>query len=124
MPATGSGSLARFGRRFAALAIDWFLSSLIAIGTLGYRLGSGGASSFAPLVVFVVMNVILVGTVGSTIGHRLLGLQVVRVGGGYAGPFPALVRAVLLSLAIPALIWDRDQRGLHDKAAGTVLRRL
>ena len=32
--------------------------------------------------------------------------------------------AVLLCLAIPALIWDRDQRGLHDKAAQTVLVRL
>jgi len=24
---------------------------------------------------------------------------------------------------IPAVIWDADQRGLHDKAAGTVLLR-
>jgi len=24
---------------------------------------------------------------------------------------------------IPAVIWDADQRGLHDKAAGTVLIR-
>ncbi|MCU1514874.1 MAG: hypothetical protein JWO10_1964, partial [Microbacteriaceae bacterium] len=35
---------------------------------------------------------------------------------------PAL-RTVLLSLVIPAVIWDLDQRGLHDKAAGTVLVR-
>jgi hypothetical protein len=33
------------------------------------------------------------------------------------------VRTVLLCLAVPALIWDRDQRGLHDKAAQTVLVR-
>jgi hypothetical protein len=30
---------------------------------------------------------------------------------------------VLLCLSVPALIWDRDQRGLHDKAAKTVLVR-
>jgi len=24
---------------------------------------------------------------------------------------------------VPALFWDRDQRGLHDKAAGTVIVR-
>jgi hypothetical protein len=26
-------------------------------------------------------------------------------------------------IVIPAVIWDADQRGLHDKAAGTVLIR-
>jgi hypothetical protein len=34
------------------------------------------------------------------------------------------VRAVLLSLAVPALIWDRDQRGMHDRFTGLVLRRV
>jgi len=36
---------------------------------------------------------------------------------------PALARTILLVLAIPALIWDRDDRGLHDKVAGTVVIR-
>jgi hypothetical protein len=30
---------------------------------------------------------------------------------------------VLLALAVPALIWDADQRGLHDKAVGTLVAR-
>jgi uncharacterized RDD family membrane protein YckC len=30
---------------------------------------------------------------------------------------------VLLALLVPALIWDRDGRGMHDKAAGTALVR-
>jgi hypothetical protein len=34
------------------------------------------------------------------------------------------VRTVLLCLAIPAFIWDRDQRGLHDRVAGTMLVRV
>ena len=29
------------------------------------------------------------------------------------------LRTALLLLLIPALIWDRDGRGLHDKVAGT-----
>ena len=33
----------------------------------------------------------------------------------------AALRTALLLLLIPALIWDRDGRGLHDKAAGTVI---
>lgn len=125
-PEAGVGSVGGFGRRLAALGIDWALSLLIASGLWGFRLGggTGGADSFKPLAVFLVMNLLLVATGGSTIGHKLLGLQVQRVDGGYAGPVPALVRSLLLCLAIPPLIWDGDERGLHDRAAGTVLRRI
>ena len=35
----------------------------------------------------------------------------------------AALRTLLLCLLIPALIWDRAGRGLHDKAAGTVVVR-
>jgi uncharacterized RDD family membrane protein YckC len=97
---------------------------VIAVGFLGYRLGTGGLSSFKPLVVFVVMNLLLVGTLGSTLGHRLLGLRVVRLDGATAGPIPALIRTILLALVIPAVVWDRDTRGFHDKLAGTVLVRI
>jgi hypothetical protein len=48
----------------------------------------------------------------------------VPLAGGYLGLWRPLVRTLLLCLGIPALIWDRDQRGLHDKAAGTVLVRV
>jgi hypothetical protein len=33
------------------------------------------------------------------------------------------VRTLLLCLVIPVLVWDSDQRGFHDKIAGTVLIR-
>ncbi len=124
-PESGPGSIAGFGSRMLALAIDWALSMLIAGGVLGFRLasGQGAGESFKPLVVFLVMSVVLVGTAGSTIGHTLLGLRVTRINGGYAGPLAALIRQGLLCLAIPALIWDGDERGLHDRAARTVLRR-
>ena len=39
------------------------------------------------------------------------------------GLLRAALRTLLLCLLIPALIWDRDGRGLHDKAAGTVVVR-
>lgn len=35
-----------------------------------------------------------------------------------------LVGTLLLCLAVPALIWDRDQRGMHDRAANTVVVRM
>jgi uncharacterized RDD family membrane protein YckC len=104
MPQRGPGSLAPFGRRLVAVLVDWFVCNVIAAGFLHY--------------------VLLVGTLGSTMGHRLLGLRVVRLGGAGAGPLLAVIRTVLLALVIPAAIWDRDTRGFHDKMAGTVLVRI
>ena len=116
LPQTGQGSVARFGRRLLALCIDWALSLLIARGL-------AGGNEWATLGIFTLENVLLVGTAGQTIGHRLLGLHLVRLDGAAPGVLRALGRAVLLSLAVPALIWDRDQRGLHDRFMGTVLLR-
>jgi uncharacterized RDD family membrane protein YckC len=124
MPARGQGALAPFGPRLVAILVDWLACNVIAAGLIHYRLGQGGLSSFKPLAVFVVMNVVLVGTLGSTFGQRLLRLRVVRLGGAPAGPLPALVRTILLALVIPAVVWDRDTRGFHDKLAGTVVVRI
>ena len=124
MPQRGPGSLARGGRRAIAICVDWFLCIVIASGWMGYRLGEGGLGPFKPLAVLVVMNLLLVGTLGSTIGHRLFGIRVVRIGGAGAGPFRALTRTILLAVVIPAVIWDRDTRGFHDKIAGTVTVRI
>jgi uncharacterized RDD family membrane protein YckC len=104
--------------------VDWLICDLIAAGLMDYRLGQAGAGSFKPLGVFVLMNLLLVGTLGSTIGHRLLGIRVVRIGGATAGPFLVAIRTVLLAVVIPAVIWDRDTRGFHDKIAGTVTVRI
>lgn len=114
------GAVAPFGRRVIAIFIDWAMCNIIAIGFFGYQLGEGGADGLIPLAVFAVENILLVGTLGSTVGHRILGLKVVRMDGRPAG-LAALVRTLLLCLAVPALIWDRDGRGMHDRAAGTVI---
>ncbi|MEY4301088.1 MAG: hypothetical protein RJA30_239, partial [Actinomycetota bacterium] len=39
------------------------------------------------------------------------------------GFYAATIRTLLLLLVIPVAIWDADSRGLHDKAAKTVLVR-
>lgn len=118
-PEEGPRSLGGFGRRVVAIVVDWVISLLIAGGFLrGAHLGQ-----FGPLLVLLVMNVLLVSTAGATIGHRLLGLRVETVEGAPPGPVKALVRSVLLCLALPPLIWDRDQRGLHDRFAGTLVAR-
>jgi hypothetical protein len=116
--------MAPLGRRVGALFVDWGvawgIAALIARG-----------NEFVPLGVLAVMNVILVGSIGFTIGHRLFGLQVRVLGapgegavdGVLVGFRRSLVRSVLLCLVIPAVVWDGDGRGLHDRGAGTVITR-
>lgn len=118
LPERGPGSIARPGRRLGALAVDWALCLLIAYGLITD--GYDQAMSNWALLVFFVLGVLTVGTVGFTPGKRLFGLRVVAVGTGQVVPLRALARTVLLCLAVPALIWDRDGRGLHDRVAKTV----
>lgn len=123
MPPAGSGALAPWGRRLVAVVVDWLLCELIAVGLLGAELGKGGPGSFLPLAVFAVENLLLVSTLGSTVGHRLMGLRVRQVGPGFF-PLQVAVRTALLCLFLPALFTDADGRGLHDRAAGTAIVRL
>jgi uncharacterized RDD family membrane protein YckC len=116
MPQTGPGSAARFGRRLVAIGVDWGLSLLVAHGLLG-------GSEWATLAVFGISSALLLAASGQTVGYRLVGIRLSRLDGGPAGPLRAIGRSALLVLAVPALIWDRDQRGLHDRFLGTVLHR-
>lgn len=137
LPEDGPGSVATFPRRLVAIAVDWLLCQLIAIGIFDVPWAASGVQSFVPLAIFAVENLLLVATLGTTVGHRLLGLQVHRLleqppgmpGGplgrlaGAPGPGRALARTALLCLGLPALVWNADGRGLHDQAAGTVIVR-
>jgi uncharacterized RDD family membrane protein YckC len=116
LPESGPGSIARAGRRIAAIMIDWGIALLISNFAFG-------GDAWATLAIFAVEQILLIGTLGYSIGHRALGIQVVRAGGGAAGPLAALVRSLLLCLVIPAVIFDPDHRGLHDKAMDTLLVR-
>ncbi|WP_416967049.1 RDD family protein [Streptomyces sp. 4F14] len=118
LPEDGPGSLARPGRRLGALAVDWGLSVLIAYGLItdGY---SPATSNWA-LLVFFLLGALTVTTIGFTPGKRLFGIRVLHLPTGTVNPLRALIRTVLLCLAIPALVWDKDGRGLHDKLARTV----
>jgi uncharacterized RDD family membrane protein YckC len=97
--------------------IDWALAMLVS------QAFAGGDSTIT-LAVFAVMQLLLVATLGYSVGHRVLGLQVRRLDGQYVGLWRSLVRVALILLVIPATIWDGDNRGLQDKAAGTVLVRI
>lgn len=116
LPESGRGSVGRPGRRFGALAIDWACAVVISIAFFQY-------DSLATLIVFAVVQMLFIPTIGGSPGHRLVGLRVVQLSGAWVGLWRPVVRTLLLILVIPAVIWDPDQRGLHDKAAGTILLR-
>lgn len=115
LPEQGSGSIARLGRRVGALFIDYGAAYLIS--------GFWGWDSLAILAIFAIIQIVFIPTLQGSPGHRLFGLRLVRVDGAWAGLWRPIVRTLLLVIVIPAVIWDADQRGLHDKAAGTVLLR-
>ena len=115
-PETGPGSIARLGRRIAAIAIDWACAVLISVAFFHY-------DQWVTLEVFAVVQIVFLPTLGGSPGHRILGLRLMLPDGGWVGLWRPIVRTLLLVLVIPAVIWDPDQRGLHDKAAGTVLVR-
>ncbi|MFM6939994.1 MAG: RDD family protein [Rhodoluna sp.] len=116
LPENGPGSLAKLGRRTLALLIDWALA-------LAVSQAFAKGDSTITLLVFAIEQWLLIATLGYSIGHRILGLQVRRLDGKYVGFWRSLIRIGLILLIIPATIWDADNRGLHDKAAGTVLVR-
>lgn len=102
------------GRRLIAIAIDW--ASCLIIGNWVFH-----NTDIATLCIFAFEQWLLVATAQASFGHRIAGLKVIRLDGQQVGFYASLIRAGLLSIAIPAAIWDADNRGLHDKAAGTVL---
>jgi uncharacterized RDD family membrane protein YckC len=108
---------ATFGRRFGALLIDWALCLVI-----GALVADPRAVAWPPVVVLVLLNTIGIGLFGQTPGMALAGVRCISTrDGGAIGLGRALLRAVLLALFIPAVIMESDRRGLHDRAAGSVV---
>lgn len=116
LPESGPRSIARVGRRIAALAIDWGAAILVSVAFFSYE-------ALATLAIFALVQVVFLLTINGSPGHLILGMRVVPVKGGYLGILRPFARTALLCLVVPAVIWDRDQRGMHDRLAGTVLVR-
>jgi uncharacterized RDD family membrane protein YckC len=129
LPEFGAGSVAGWSRRIVALLIDWFICSLIAIAffyhpSVGHPANVLVEPRIWTPVVFGVQDWLLTATAGFTIGKRLTGLRVMRLDGRPVGFVRGFARTLLVMLVVPAMMMDRDLRGLQDKAAGTVVVRL
>lgn len=116
LPESGSRSVARLGRRVGAIAIDWGIAVALSAGFFGY-------DPIITLLLFLALQVLFTVVINASIGHAVLGMRVVPMAGGLLGVWRPVVRALLIALVIPAMLWDENQRGLHDRAAGTILLR-
>jgi len=124
LPPEGLGSVATTGSRVAAFIVD-----LLAGGLIGGLVNVFVADptplqrTLAGNGAFALQVLLLTALTGQSLGMKLVGIRVVRVSSpsGAPGFLPSAVRLALLLLLVPALVFDRDGRGLHDKAAGTVV---
>ncbi|SHG57445.1 RDD family protein [Jatrophihabitans endophyticus] len=126
LPRTGAGSLAPTGARLGAFLVDALASSLVAAlfaggGGDGFAGALPGSWSLVPLAVDYLVGVLVA---GRTLGMYLLGLRLVRVDRtAPVDPVRVAVRTVLLFLLVPAVVFDRDGRGMHDRLTDTAVVR-
>lgn len=119
LPADGPGSLAGFGQRLGAFAVDAVAAAFVA-GLVTAPEFPGNWS----LLSFVLITVVFLVATGQTPGMRLLGLRLAHPRpGGRLALWRAVVRTALLALLVPALVVDADGRGLHDRLTDTAVVR-
>lgn len=128
LPEHGRGSVASLGARLLAFLVDLVIAGLLASLFVRASIADVPAMQVQNLwgvAIWFVITVISVGFFGFTPGMALLGIRVARVRGSSAmvGPLRAIPRTLMIALLIPAVVWDRDGRGLHDLAVGTVVLR-
>ncbi|QYJ05333.1 RDD family protein [Nocardioides panacisoli] len=123
MVADPTFATASWGRRAAALFVDWIACTLAVIAVVGLDAYSEPASSaqWWVLAAYVAQSALLTWLVGGSFGKLLLGLRVVPADGRmlFINPLRILVRQAAIVLVIPPLVFRPDGRGLHDLMAGT-----
>ncbi|MCX6464605.1 MAG: RDD family protein [Pseudonocardiales bacterium] len=124
LPEHGVSSVAGFGRRLAALTIDWMLGYLIALLFTGPDALSDRGFSFTVLLAWFVLTAVPTAIFGASAGKVALGIRVASIGTDAVVGVPrAVLRTLLVALVVPPLVRDADGRGWHDRAARTVVVR-
>lgn len=124
LPQQGAGAVASWPRRLLGIAIDWAASWLVAIVLFPAALTDEATTAADLLVVplvAVAQSVFFIALLGGSFGHLACRMVVVRLDRRPLGLLRPLVRSLLVYLVIPPLVFNQDNRGLHDIAAGTVL---
>jgi len=120
LPENGPGSMAATWRRVVALFVDWLTAGMVA------RLLIDGSNprgqSLMTMAIFAAEVILLTWLMQASFGQRLVGIRVIGLA-GRLGIVACVVRTLLICLLIPAIIWDTDGRGLHDRAVGSAVVR-
>ena len=113
------------GRRILGITIDWLAAYAI---TLGFFAGGGSflertrGAGVTVLIVLAVEYAFLVTLGGSSFGHRIVGLKVVRFSdGGSTTLVQAVIRTLLLLIIVTAITFDENGRGINERLSNTVL---
>jgi hypothetical protein len=121
LPESGPGSVATLARRGGQFFLDALLAGVLAAIFTYPELPQNWS-----LLTWAIIMIVPVAIVGATPAMALLGLRVVRLDRpetAGVGLLWTLVRTVSVFFVIPALILDRDSRGIHDRASRTVVVR-
>jgi uncharacterized RDD family membrane protein YckC len=112
------------GRRMLGITIDWFAAYAV---TLGFFAGDGSfleraVNAEGTVLVLALEYIVLVALTGSSFGHRIVGLKVVRFSdGGPVTILQALIRTVLLVTVVAAITFDENGRAPNERLSNTVL---
>ena len=121
-PQSGPGSVSSVGRKAVALCLDWFTAIVIA-KALGRDMDPN-QSSLLVLEIFAAQVALSTVLSGSSFGQRLMGIGVITLDKNRLPISRIIVRTFLTCLVIPAVVYDRDNRGFHDKAVNSVVIRI
>ncbi|GAB3252396.1 hypothetical protein GCM10027425_10880 [Alteromonas gracilis] len=112
---------AGWGRRFAALAIDWIAANLVTVVILGGADAwqTNPNTGWIALAIFFAEAAVGTALAGGSFGQLALRLRVTRLDGAPLGLIQAIIRTALICLVVPPLVYKPDGRGLHDLAVGS-----
>jgi uncharacterized RDD family membrane protein YckC len=123
LPEEGPRSVAGWGRRVVALLVDWTASWLVALAFFGTAVAREPVTMldlFAVPLIAWAQTTLLTTLLGGSFGQLALRVVVVRLDGQRVNLLQAMLRSVLKYLLIPPVVFNRDNRGLHDLAVGTI----
>ena len=115
--------------RVIGFCVDWLLIGLISVGIGILTLGIGFFffGVVFPAVALVYLAVTMGGAKQSTLGMRMMGVRIYRIGGGLVDPVVAALHGVLFWFlgwwSLPTTFFSSRKRLLHDIALGTFVAR-
>lgn len=124
LPREGVNAVAGFGRRLAALTLDWLAANVLTLLVLGGDALEDPNVGFTVLLVWFLLTAVPVAVFGATAGMTALGIRVASLDSAAVIGVPrALLRTLMIALIVPPLARDDDGRGWHDRATRTVVVR-